>query len=50
MPDNPLTLADIVKINDISVRDLGATDIFNDAPCWPLWPLRSHRMEPITST
>lgn len=32
MADNPLTLADLVKINDISVRDLGATDIFNDAP------------------
>ncbi|MFO0943028.1 MAG: hypothetical protein U0930_20005, partial [Pirellulales bacterium] len=27
-----LTLADIAKINDVSVRDMGATDIFNRAP------------------
>lgn len=32
MADTPLALADLVKINDVSVRDLGATDIFNDAP------------------
>lgn len=32
MADTPLTLADVVKINDVSVRDLGATDIFNKAP------------------
>jgi len=32
MADSLLALADLVKINDISVRDLGATDIFNDAP------------------
>lgn len=32
MADSILALADLVKINDISVRDLGATDIFNDAP------------------
>lgn len=32
MPDTLLTLADLVKINDVSVRDMGATDIFNDAP------------------
>lgn len=32
MPDTNLTLADVVRINDVSVRDMGATDIFNDAP------------------
>lgn len=32
MPDSLITLADMVKLNDISVRDLGASDIFNDAP------------------
>lgn len=32
MPDSLLTLADIAKINDVSVRDMGATDIFNRAP------------------
>jgi hypothetical protein len=32
MADTLLALADLVKINDVSVRDLGATDIFNDAP------------------
>lgn len=32
MADSLLTLADLVKINDVSVRDMGATDIFNDAP------------------
>jgi hypothetical protein len=32
MPDTLLTLADLVKINDVSVRDMGATEIFNDAP------------------
>jgi hypothetical protein len=32
MADNPLTLADMLKINDVSIRDMGASDIFNDAP------------------
>jgi hypothetical protein len=32
MADTLTTLADMVKINDVSVRDMGATDIFNDAP------------------
>ncbi len=32
MADTPLALADMVKINDVSVRDMGATEIFNDAP------------------
>lgn len=32
MADSLLTLADLVKINDVSIRDMGATDIFNDAP------------------
>lgn len=32
MADTLITLADVVKINDVSVRDMGATDIFNDAP------------------
>jgi hypothetical protein len=32
MPQNPLTLADLAKINDVSIRDMGASDIFNDAP------------------
>jgi hypothetical protein len=32
MPDSLLTLADMAKINDVSVRDMGATDIFNLAP------------------
>lgn len=32
MADTLLTLADLVKINDVSVRDMGATDVFNDAP------------------
>lgn len=32
MADTLQSLADSVKINDVSVRDLGATDIFNDAP------------------
>jgi hypothetical protein len=31
MPDTLQSLADSVKINDVSVRDLGARDIFNDA-------------------
>jgi hypothetical protein len=30
--DSLLTLADLVKINDVSIRDMGATDIFNEAP------------------
>ncbi len=29
MPDTLTSLADMVKINDVSVRDAGATDIFN---------------------
>lgn len=32
MPDTLTSLADMVKINDVSVRDAGATDIFNGAP------------------
>lgn len=32
MADVLTTLADVVKLNDASVKDLGATDIFNDAP------------------
>jgi len=32
MADSLLALADIVKLNDLHVQDLGATDIFNDAP------------------
>jgi hypothetical protein len=32
VPDSLLTLADMVKINDVSVADMGATEIFNDAP------------------
>lgn len=32
MADSLLALADIVKLNDLQVQDLGATDIFNDAP------------------
>lgn len=32
MPDTLASLADIVKINDVSVRDAGCTDIFNQAP------------------
>lgn len=32
MPDTLQSLADSVKINDVSVADLGARDVFNDAP------------------
>jgi len=32
MADTLVSLADMVKINDVSVVDAGATDIFNDAP------------------
>ncbi len=32
MADTLQSLADSVKINDVSVRDMGARDIFNDAP------------------
>lgn len=32
MADTLTTLADMVKLNDVSVADRGATDIFNDAP------------------
>lgn len=32
MADTLQSLADSVKINDVSVADLGATDVFNDAP------------------
>ncbi len=32
MADTLQSLADSVKINDVSVADLGARDIFNDAP------------------
>ena len=32
MADTLTSLADMVKLNDISVRDMGVTDIFNDAP------------------
>lgn len=32
MADTLASLADIVKINSVQVRDMGATDIFNDAP------------------
>lgn len=32
MADTLQSLADSVKINDVSVRDMGATDIFNKAP------------------
>ena len=32
MADTLQSLADSVKINDVSVRDLGARDVFNDAP------------------
>lgn len=32
MADSLLALADLVRINDVSIRDMGATDIFNDAP------------------
>jgi hypothetical protein len=30
--DSLLTLADLVKLNDVSIRDMGATEIFNEAP------------------
>ncbi|GAB5404304.1 MAG: hypothetical protein Aurels2KO_25350 [Aureliella sp.] len=32
MADSLITIADMVKINDVSIRDMGATEIFNDAP------------------
>lgn len=32
MADVLTSLADMVKLNDVSVRDMGVTDIFNDAP------------------
>lgn len=32
MPDSLISLADMVKVNDVSVRDLGVTDIFNESP------------------
>lgn len=32
MADVLVSLADMVKLNDVSVRDMGVTDIFNDAP------------------
>lgn len=32
MADSLITLADMVKVNDVSVVDAGVTDIFNDAP------------------
>lgn len=32
MADTLTTLADMVMLNDVSVRDAGATNIFNDAP------------------
>lgn len=32
MADTLTSLADMVKLNDTSVRDMGVTDIFNDAP------------------
>lgn len=32
MPDTLIALADMVRVNDVSVRDLGVTDIFNEAP------------------
>jgi hypothetical protein len=32
MADTLTSLADMVKLNDVSVKDAGATDIFNDAP------------------
>jgi hypothetical protein len=32
MPDTLASLADIVRINDVSVRDAGVSDIFNEAP------------------
>lgn len=32
MADELTSLADMVKLNDVSVRDMGVTDIFNDAP------------------
>jgi hypothetical protein len=32
MADTLTSLADMVKLNDVSVRDMGVTDIFNEAP------------------
>lgn len=32
MADNLITLADMVKVNDVSIVDAGVSDIFNDAP------------------
>lgn len=32
MPDTLTSLADMVKLNDLSIQDAGASDIFNDAP------------------
>lgn len=32
MADSLVTLADLAKINDMNARDLGVSDIFNDAP------------------
>ena len=32
MADTLISLSDVVKINDVSVMDAGASDIFNDAP------------------
>lgn len=32
MADSLINLSDVVKINDVSIRDMGATEIFNDAP------------------
>lgn len=32
MPDTLASLADVVRINDVSVRDAGVSDIFNEAP------------------
>lgn len=32
MPHNQLALADMLKINDVSIREMGATDIFLEVP------------------
>lgn len=32
MADSLLAVADLARINDVSIRDMGATDVFNDAP------------------
>lgn len=39
MPDTPLTAADMVKINDISIREYGASDLFLDTPFLNMLPI-----------